>query len=55
MMRSSQIDHYEARSVFHGLLEGEDFRSRVAGRLHLLLPTLQPSDTLSLAQLLSGE
>ncbi len=31
MMRSARIDHYEAHSVFHGLLEGEDYRNRVAG------------------------
>lgn len=30
-MRSARIDHYEAHSVFHGLLEGEDYRNRVAG------------------------
>lgn len=30
-MRSAQIDHYEARSVFHGLFDGEDYRNRVAG------------------------
>ena len=31
MMRSAQIDHFEARSVFHGLLDGEAYRNRVAG------------------------
>ena len=28
---SAQIDHFEARAVFRGLLDGEDFRNRVAG------------------------
>lgn len=31
MMRSARIDHYQARAVFHGLLDGEDYRNRVAG------------------------
>ena len=31
MMLSAQIDHYEARAVFHGLFDGEDYRNRVAG------------------------
>ena len=31
MMRSAQIDHYEARAVFDGLLDGEDYGNRVAG------------------------
>jgi len=31
MMRSVQIDHYEARAVFDGLLDGEDYGNRVAG------------------------
>ncbi len=31
MMLSAQIEHYEARSVFQGLLDGEDYRNRVAG------------------------
>ena len=30
-MLSAQIDHYEARAVFRGLLDGEDYRNRVAG------------------------
>ena len=30
-MLSAQIDHFEARSVFHGLFDGEDYRNRVAG------------------------
>lgn len=30
-MRSAPIDHYEARSVFYGLLDGVDYRNRVAG------------------------
>ena len=28
---SAPIDHYEASSVFYGLLDGEDYRNRVAG------------------------
>jgi DNA-directed RNA polymerase subunit RPC12/RpoP len=31
MMQSAQIDHYEARAVFRGLFDGEDYRNRVAG------------------------
>ena len=31
MTRSAQIDHFEAHSVFYGLLEGADYRNRVAG------------------------
>ncbi len=30
-MRRGAIDHFDARSVFRGLLDGEDFRNRVAG------------------------
>ena len=30
-MRSAAIDHFDARAVFRGLLDGADYRSRVAG------------------------
>lgn len=30
MMPSAQIDHYEARTVFRGLFDGEDYQNRVA-------------------------
>jgi len=30
-MQSAQIDHFEARTVFRGLLDGKDFQNRVAG------------------------
>ncbi len=30
-MLGAQIDHYDAPAVFRGLLQGEDFRNRVAG------------------------
>ncbi len=29
-MRSARIEHYEARSVFYGLLDGDDYCNRVA-------------------------
>ncbi len=31
MAQSDLIDHYEARAVFRGLLDGDGFRNRVAG------------------------
>ena len=31
MMIGARIEHYEANTVFRGLLEGEDYRNRVAG------------------------
>ena len=31
MAKSDLIDHYDARAVFRGLLDGEDYRNRVAG------------------------
>ncbi|MCY3780689.1 MAG: hypothetical protein OXG78_10305 [Chloroflexi bacterium] len=30
-MRSAAIDHFDARAVFRGLLDGDDYRNRVAG------------------------
>ncbi len=30
-MRSAAIDHFDARAVFRGLLDGADYRNRVAG------------------------
>ena len=30
MKPSAQIDHYEARAVFRGLLDGDDYQNRVA-------------------------
>ena len=30
-MRSAAIDHFEARAVFRGLLDGAEYRNRVAG------------------------
>ncbi len=30
-MRSASIDHFDARAVFRGLLDGDDYRNRVAG------------------------
>lgn len=30
-MRSAAIDHFEARAVFRGLLDGDGYRNRVAG------------------------
>ncbi|MYD09526.1 MAG: hypothetical protein F4X02_05705 [Chloroflexi bacterium] len=31
MGRSDQIDHFDARAVFRGLLDGADYRNRVVG------------------------
>ena len=30
-MRSASIDHFDARAVIRGLLDGDDYRNRVAG------------------------
>ena len=30
-MRSAAVDHFDAKAVFRGLLDGDDYRNRVAG------------------------
>ena len=41
MARSASIDHFEARTVFRGLLDGDDYRNRVAGSCVYRCPRCQ--------------
>ena len=55
MALKPQIDHFDAGAVFRGLLDGDDYRNRVAGAMRLSLSALRSWHPFSLAQLLPGQ